>query len=145
MIYIREMTIEDLNEVIEIENKTFSHPWTIKDFTDSINNKNHIYLVAIEGVELMGYCGLWQVLDEGQINNVAVKKEARNKGIGALMLRELIERAKKSETKAFTLEVRVSNQSAIKLYTNQGFKSVGVRKDFYDTPKEDAMIMWLYI
>ncbi len=137
------MEEKDLDQVCEIENKTFSQPWTREDFSISIKNENHIYIVAEEGNEIAGYCGLWMVAGEGQINNVAVREDFRQKGVGYGMLCYLLELGREKNQDAFTLEVRVGNEAAIRLYEKLGFRSLGIRRGFYEKPKEDANIMWL--
>ncbi len=140
---IRNMNEMDLPAVHEIECSVFSKPWSMADFKDSLQDQQNIYLVVEEQNEIIAYCGLWGVAGEGQINNVAVKKARRGLGIGHAMLTELIERGQKQGLAAFTLEVRVSNLSAIALYHKLDFQDAGVRKNFYDSPIEDALIMWL--
>lgn len=144
---IRQMEERDIEQVYQIEKESFTRPWTYQDFEESIDNANSLYLklylVAEEDGIISGYCGLWGIAGEGQINNVAVKKEYRGKHVGFYMLNSLIELGLANNLIAFTLEVRVSNYSAIKLYHNLGFEDVGIRKNFYDYPKEDAIIMWL--
>lgn len=137
------MCEQDLLKVVEIEDSIFSRPWTQKDFSDSIANNNNIYLVAEEQGTIVAYCGLWGVAGEGQINNVAVIKSHRGQGIAGNMLKTLLEQGRKQGIGAFTLEVRVSNQPAIALYHRLGFKDSGVRRNFYEAPGEDALIMWL--
>lgn len=139
----RPMEERDLKQVCEIENRIFSRPWKESDFRASVNNKEHLYVVAEEENEIAGYCGLWMVAGEGQINNVAVREDFRKKGVGYDMLHYLIELGREKELDAFTLEVRVSNEAAIHLYEKLGFHSAGIRKGFYDRPREDANIMWM--
>ena len=139
----RLMEEKDLEQVCEIENTIFSQPWTRKDFLDSINNSQHIYVVAEEGDIVAGYCGLWMVAGEGQINNVAVREDFRKKGVGYGMLSYLLELGREKNQASFTLEVRASNEAAIRLYEKLGFHSSGIRKGFYEKPREDANIMWL--
>ncbi|QHQ59922.1 ribosomal protein S18-alanine N-acetyltransferase [Anaerocolumna sedimenticola] len=140
---IREMQEKDLLRVHEMECSIFSKPWTVNDFKNSIQNRQNIYLVVEEEDQIIAYCGLWGVAGEGQINNVAVKKSLRGRGIGHAMLSALIGQGKKKGLGAFTLEVRVSNESAIALYHKLDFKDAGIRKNFYEEPTEDALIMWL--
>lgn len=140
---IRRMEQKDLEQVLSIENEIFESPWKFHDFENSMANPQNIYLVVEEDEEIIAYCGLWGVAGEGQIYNVAVKEKFRNNHIALSMLKELISLGKQEELSAFTLEVRISNESAIKLYHNLGFKDVGIRKKFYENPKEDAIIMWL--
>ena len=140
---IREMQEKDLLMVHEMECSIFTKPWTADDFKKSFQNHQNIYLVVEEEDQIIAYCGLWGVAGEGQINNVAVKKEIRGCGIGYAMLSVLIKKGKEDGLDAFTLEVRVSNEAAITLYHKLGFKDSGIRKNFYEEPAEDALIMWL--
>ena len=142
MIQIRRMTAKDVPAVARIEQTIFSEPWSADSFRKGIEAKSDIYLVAEEDGEILGYCGLWGVIDEGQITNVAVAPEHRRKGIAEKMLRELMKQAAESRYTEFTLEVRVSNVPAIALYHKLGFHDEGIRKDFYAKPREDALIMW---
>lgn len=140
---IRNMTRADLSAVCAIEQAIFSEPWSEEDFRQSMENQNNDYLVAeIDGV-VVGYCGYWGVAGEGDIYNVAVKKDCRRKQIGRRLLEHLIERAENRGITALTLEVRSSNEPAICLYEALGFERAGIRKGFYSKPKEDAVIMWL--
>jgi len=144
MLEIRRMRVSDLDQVMEIEKQSFSVPWTRQDFTDSIEKPMAIYIVAVEEDEILGYCGLWGILDEGDINNVAVKQGCRGQKIGTKMLEALFEYGKNAGITAYTLEVRAGNTPAIALYHKTGFKEAGIRKDYYTAPKEDALIMWRY-
>lgn len=140
---IRKMTEADLDQVLAIENETFSDPWSEDDFRNSLlDDKNDYLVVDIDG-KIAGYCGFWGVLEEGDIFNVAVKKEYRRQHIGETMLKALLEKGISRGITSFTLEVRCSNEPAIRLYETLGFTSAGIRKDFYSKPREDAVIMWL--
>lgn len=138
---IRPMSEKDLDQVCDIENDIFSTPWSKKSFLSSINSKDNIYLVAKEEGIIVGYCGLWGTVDEGQITNVAVKKEFRMKHIGSRLVKTLMEYGKEAGLITFSLEVRTSNHAAKKMYEKLGFKSCGVRKNYYTLPTEDAVIM----
>ena len=92
--------------------------------------------------EIAGYCGFYQSLEEAEITNVAVKRQFQRRGIGRKLLLELMRLGKEQGAFAFTLEVRVSNLPAIRLYESLGFVSFGIRPDFYEKPKENALIMW---
>jgi len=139
---IREMEEKDLPEVCRIEAESISPPWTEKAFRESIALHHTLFLVAeLEG-RVAGYCGCYQSLEEAEITNVAVDRRFRRQGIAGKMLEELIRMGTERGAFAYTLEVRVSNQPAIRLYEGLGFESVGIRKNFYEKPKEDAMIMW---
>lgn len=140
---IRKMTEADLPEVCTIEQATFSDPWSEEDFRSSLKEPGNGYLVAEAEGKIAGYCGYWGIAGEGYIYNVAVKEEYRRHRIGYQMLKTLLEESLDRGITSFTLEVRRSNEAAIRLYEALGFVSAGVRKDFYTKPKEDAVIMWL--
>lgn len=144
MLEIRRMVMEDLDQVLEIEKSSFSVPWTRQDFIESIEKPTALYLVAVLENTIVGYCGLWGVVDEGQINNVAVSKKHRGQRIGTKLLEALFEEGTKEKLTAYTLEVRVGNVPALALYKKLGFEEAGVRKNYYTNPKEDAIIMWRY-
>lgn len=142
-VMIRRMCEQDIAAVHEIECSIFSTPWSEKSFIDSIAKVNNIYLVAEIQNNIVAYCGCWGVAGEGQITNVAVREDYRRNGIAEKMISELIVQGRKQGVSAFTLEVRVNNQAAIFLYHRLGFIDSGIRKNFYEAPVEDALIMWL--
>jgi len=140
-IVIEEMTSSDIDGIYEVEVSSFSKPWSKKSFEKELTNSVATYLVAKIDSKLIGYIGVWQVLDEGHITNVAVHKDYRGKKIGDKLVRDMVMLCKEKGIIAMTLEVRVSNVVAQNLYKKYGFKSVGIRKGYYED-KEDAMIMW---
>jgi ribosomal-protein-alanine N-acetyltransferase len=137
------MTLADLEQVFAIEEESFSDPWSEEDFRSALLDEKNDYLVAEAKGQVAGYCGFWGVVGEGDIFNVAVKKEFRRQHIGEAMLKELLRRGMARGITSFTLEVRGSNEAAIRLYESLGFVKEGIRKEFYSKPKEDAVIMWL--
>lgn len=139
---IVEMVPEDVPEVAAIERLIFSQPWSEKGFLDSLASPDTGYLVVKVQGKVVGYCGFLQSFDEADITNVAVHPDWRGKGIAFQMLQMLMNQGKTRGIERYTLEVRVSNASAIHVYEKLGFASVGIRKNFYDMPREDAMIMW---
>ncbi len=139
---IRKMLESDVVQVHQIEKEIFSQPWSEEDFYSSLKNTNNLYLVAEIHGEIVGYCGCWGIAGEGDIYNVAVKTQFRRKRIGLEMLQELIREGQTKGLGTFTLEVRRSNLAAIRLYETLGFEQVAIRKDFYQKPNEDAVIMW---
>jgi [ribosomal protein S18]-alanine N-acetyltransferase len=139
---IREMTETDVDSVCQIEQDTFSMPWQRQDFLDMIERDSLLYLVAEFDNMIIGGCGLRMIVGEGEITNVAIQQDYRNRGYGSLLIKELISKGSEMGVAAFTLEVRCSNSSAIHVYEKLGFKAEGVRKDFYEKPCEDAVIMW---
>ena len=141
-IIVRKMQPEDLLQVCEIEKDNFSLPWSEKSFLESMERNDTVFLVALNGEEVAGYLGCYCVAGEGEITNVAVKSSYRRQGIGGKLLETLYEEAKVLHTQEFFLEVRESNEAAIGLYSRQGFVKEGVRKNFYEKPVENAVIMW---
>lgn len=139
---VRQMEPGDISQVAEIEKNTFSIPWSEASFRDTLNREDTLYLVAEEQGEILGYCGLWQSLDEGEIPNVAVKGGHRRRGVGEALLAALFSQGAKRGITAFTLEVRAGNAAALRLYEKLGFRVVGMRPGFYIKPVEDAVIMW---
>lgn len=131
-----------LNEIDLIEQDSFKEPWSKEAYEKEILNPLATYRVITVNDEVVAYGGFWKIIDEADINNIAVKKEHRGKGFGKMLMNALIEEAKKQNIKAMTLEVRVTNKSAIALYKKLGFKESGIRKNYY-SDKEDALIMWL--
>lgn len=142
MLVIRKMTEDDVDQVGEIEESIFPLPWSKKSFQEAVNRKNTIYLVAESEGEILGYCGLWNIIGEGEITNVAVKTGHRRRKIARGLLEQLMHMGVEEGVEAFTLEVRVSNMAAIRLYESLGFVTEGIRKNFYEKPQEDALIMW---
>ncbi len=135
----------DVRQVAAIERDTFSQPWSEQGFLDSLANPDTLFLVAEDAatdeVQILGYVGMYCALDEGEITNVAVAQQARRRGAGKALIGELLRQAKERGICRIILEVRVSNNSAIRLYEGMQFYKVGTRKGFYDFPKEDADIM----
>lgn len=130
-----------MQQVCSLEKEIFSLPWSYQSFLKSMSDSDNIYLVAEEDEQLIGYCGVWVVAGEGQINNIAVKEQYRNQGIGAEILRYLFNLGSMQNVEQFTLEVRRSNIGAIRLYEKMGFVKLGIRPNFYERPSEDAVIM----
>lgn len=140
------MNIKDVDEAYEIEKSSFITPWSKKEFENEITqNKMAIYVVALIGDEIVGYGGMWHVITEGHITNVAIKENYRKMGVGDLIVKHLIKIATEKEMIGLTLEVRVGNESAKKLYYKNGFVEEGIRKNYYEDTNEDAIIMWKYI
>lgn len=142
MIEIRRMQEGDLEQVAEIEMLTFSEPWSRQSFADTYRKKENCYLVAWEDGQVLAYCGFWSALDEADICNVAVREDARRRGLAQAMLTKLMDEGRRLGVSAFTLEVRIGNTPAIALYHKLGFEAAGVRPGFYAKPREDALIMW---
>ena len=141
-IEIRKLQEEDIEPLSRIEEESFSMPWSPQDFRSLLDRDYCIYLVALAEGEVAGCCGMTNICQEGNIDNVVVAERFRNRGIARAMLEELIGMGREAGITAFTLEVRVSNAAAIHLYEKLGFVSEGIRPRFYEKPTEDAAIMW---
>ncbi|MGL6105565.1 ribosomal protein S18-alanine N-acetyltransferase [Romboutsia sp.] len=139
---IEKMTSKDIDGVFEVEKSCFEDYWSKDSFMKELKNDVARYLVAKIDGKVVGYVGIWLVMDEGHITNVAVHKDYRGQKIGDKLIKELIEVCKSSNIVAMTLEVRASNVAAQNLYKKYGFKLAGIRKEYYSNNKEDAMIMW---
>ena len=146
MITIKEMTLQDVDQVHMLEQIAFSMPWSRQDFVDMVENKDALYLVVEDDVcpgKVIACCGMRSIVGEGDISNVVVHPDYRKRGIASRMLEELIRRSDTEYgVEAYTLEVRKSNTDAINLYQRLGFAQEGIRKNFYEKPVEDAIIMW---
>lgn len=138
---IRPITINDCEQVAAIEAASFSVPWSLSAFTDTVEKENFRYFVAEEAGEILGYCGFLFVLDEAEIPNVCVKASARKRGVGKQMMTVLTEEAKEIGIATLFLEVRESNVAARTLYKSLGFVEDGIRKNFYEQPVEHAVLM----
>lgn len=141
MIVIRTMSERDSSAVWELEKKCFSVPWSEESIRAMFSEKGYWNLTARDDGSLVGYIGMKAVLDEADITNVAVDPDRRRQGIGKMLLRELLAKAGDMGIRQIFLEVRVSNTAARALYEQAGFRTVDVRKNYYEKPKEDAYIM----
>lgn len=142
-IIIRRMREKDLDRIMKVEKGAFTTPWSRESFLLEIT-KNQLarYLIAeVDGL-VVGYGGIWLILDEGHITNIAVDKEYRRLGIGKRILEELIGLCKKCNIVAMTLEVRQNNEPAKNLYKEYEFIEYGIRPNYYADVKQDAIVMW---
>ena len=141
---MRRMVEDDLDSVLEIEHLSFPHPWRLTTFIGELDN----YPISIPFVilhrtndRLMGYIILWFLQEEVQISNFALHPDFRRLGVGEAVLRDVLDKIKKEGAKTIFLEVRPSNRAARSLYEKLGFQILGVRKNYYQSPIEDALIM----
>ena len=143
-ILILPMTKDDVEDVSLIEAEAYGkHHWTKSSFYDEMsNNLAKYYCAKTSTGETVGYAGTWHIIDEGHITTIAVKNEFLRNHIGEALIHRIIEDCYKNGVKYLTLEVRVSNTPAIKLYEKYGFQSLGTRKGYYQDNNEDALIMW---
>lgn len=152
---IREMTMQDVEQVAAIEKECFSMPWSVQSIMDSVVREDTLFLVCEDNVcddtmtdvtkatqpEVIGYIGMYISFEEADITNVAVSPSCRKKGYGEALVSKAKELAKIKQLEMILLEVRVSNAPAISLYKKMGFEEIGLRKKFYEHPVEDAIIM----
>lgn len=145
-IVIEKMREKHLDAVMEIERQAFTVPWSRESFEMEITrNRCAYYIVALMKEKVVGYGGMWLVVDEAHITNIAVHKDYRGMGVGKKIVESLIEEAKRRKLDAMTLEVRQSNYVARHLYEKYGFVPFGRRKGYYSDNNEDAIIMWKYL
>lgn len=140
-INIGYMTEEDVDCVHRIELASFSMPWSRNSLLDAVTNANARYIVARLDANVVGYVGMWYGGDEAEITNVAVDETFRNQGIAGKLMEKAYEIAKDAGMEKLYLEVRESNEPAKSVYVKSGFKEIGVRKNFYEKPVENAIIM----
>ncbi|WP_226660132.1 ribosomal protein S18-alanine N-acetyltransferase [Pseudalkalibacillus hwajinpoensis] len=140
----RSMTIEDIEDVMRIEHATFPTPWSRSAFYNEIViNHFATYLLLEVGEEIAGYCGVWVIIDEAHITNIALHPDYRGMKLGEALLKKAIHFAKSRGAVKMTLEVRVSNIVAQNLYRKFGFEEGGIRKNYYTDNQEDALVMWV--
>ena len=136
------MNADHLDEVAELERICFSTPWSRNMLAEELDNMLSAFLVALDDRDrVVGYAGVQVILDEGYITNIAVRPECRRQGVAAKLLQVFLDFAKTNQLAFLTLEVRASNYDAIALYGSRGFRSMGRRKNYYEHPREDALIM----
>lgn len=138
---IRRMKQEDAGAAAVLEKMYFSVPWSEQSLREAAAREGNIYVVAEENGEILGYAGAWGVFGEADITNVCVREDSRKKGIGEKLLRFLMQEGSKEDIGTFFLEVRESNSGAIALYEKIGFRRVGIRKNFYEKPVENGIVM----
>ena len=141
MMEIRKMKKEDILQLAELEKLCFSDPWSVSAFEYELKNPLSLWLVAAEGGTVAGYIGSQTVMGETDMMNVAVAPAFRRKGIGERLILSLIDQLKDQQSHCLTLEVRISNDTAIALYQKLGFIQVGCRPGYYRNPREDALIL----
>ena len=140
MLDIRRVTESELSDIARLEEICFSEPWS-ENSLRLLTEGDNVGIAVYDGEALVGYGGMTCVLDEGAVTNIAVHPDHRRMGIGRTVVRELLSEAKKRNILHMFLEVRESNQGAIALYIGEGFHTLGVRKNFYRQPVENALQM----
>lgn len=138
---ITTMTNAHVSQVADLEKLCFSDPWSEKSVASELDNPLSIWLVAVEGERLAGYVGSQTVLDETDMMNIAVHPDYRRRGVAEQLVEQLVKVLKQRGSRCLTLEVRASNEPARKLYEKLGFQQIGLRKNYYRNPREDAWIL----
>ena len=141
MITVERMKPEHVSRIAALEKECFSLPWSENSIASELDNRLSLWLVAVDGETFLGYVGSQTVIDESDVMNLAVHPDYRRQGIAEKLMEALEKGLRERESKSLTLEVRASNVSAIALYEKLGFQQVGLRKNYYRNPKEDALIL----
>ncbi len=141
-LYIRPLGLADLNAIERVEQRAYPTPWSRSMFASELAKPTSICLGAFEGEELVGYVINSRYVDAWHVMNVAVDPDLRRRGVATALLERLFELTRDDERRGYTLEVRVSNDGAIRLYERLGFEARGVRRGYYTDNREDALIMW---
>jgi len=144
-VVFRPMRPDDVRAVGALEQATFSTPWTADTFLSLLQRAPVELLVAADGQDVLGYAVVWCIADEGELANIAIRGDMRGRGLGASLLDHAVETARHRGVKSLYLEVRPSNEEALRLYESRGFGEVGVRKGYYDLPPENALVLRLRI
>lgn len=138
---IQKMTNAQLAQVAQLEKDNFRDPWSERSIAGELQNPLALWLVALDGEQVIGYVGSQTVLDETDMMNVAVAAPYRRQGVARALITELIRQLARQGSRSLTLEVRASNQGAIGLYTRLGFVQTGCRPGYYRNPREDGLIL----
>ena len=141
MIQVVTMAEEHISALAQLEKECFADPWSEKALAEELTNPNAVFRVALIDEEVAGYVGMLHVLDEGDICNVAVFDKFRRRGVATALIQHLVDYAVENQLSFITPEVRESNMGAQKFYETMGFETIGIRKNFYDNPKEHAILM----
>lgn len=145
-IHIRKMKYSDINHVMEVEKSSFTSPWTKEIFYQEIEKNSYAHYFVVESNEqVIGYAGMWIVVDDAQITNIAIKPDYRGFRIGERLFQHIYQHAIQNGVKRLSLEVRASNYVAQRLYRKFGLVPGGIRKNYYTDNQEDAIIMWVNI
>lgn len=143
--FIQKMEYKNIDDILSIEESCYGkHHWSRDSFLTELSNKISSYRCIIEKEtnKCVGYIGIWKIIDEAHITNLSINPDYQNKKLAHRLLLDMLDECYKSKIKYITLEVRVSNEKAIHLYEKFGFKSLGIRKNYYQDNNENALIMW---
>jgi ribosomal-protein-alanine N-acetyltransferase len=140
-IAFRRMKYKDIDDVYELEKEAFTIPWPKHAFEEEMQNHLAYYTVGTAGKKVIAYGGMWLIVDEAHITNIAVNQRYRNLGIGKSLVDHMIQTAKSKGIRYMYLEVRKSNEIAYALYKKRGFIENGIRRNYYPDNQEDAILM----
>jgi ribosomal-protein-alanine N-acetyltransferase len=140
---LRDMTEADLDDVLRIECKVHTHPWTRGNFSDALRSKYQCKVYGSEAGGMLGYAVLMLAVDEAELLDIAIAAQYQRQGWGRKLLEEMMVLARRNDMRRVVLEVRASNRAAISLYRNSGFADIGLRQDYYqaENGREDAILM----
>ena len=138
---ITQMNESHVPQIAELEKLCFNDPWSANSIASELDNRLAFWLVVLEGDQVIGYVGSQTVLGETDMMNIAIHPDHRNRGIATKLIEALIQALTERGSHSLMLEVRASNEPAKNLYSKMGFETVGVRKNYYRNPREDAMIL----
>lgn len=139
----RSMTLDDVDAIVQIEQEVFAAPWTAEAFQNELKqNMFAKYMVMEMDGDILGYGGMWLIVDEAHVTNIAIREPYQGQGLGRRLLGEMMKTAHWLRARRMTLEVRVSNERAQRLYRRFGFAPSGLRPGYYSDNREDALIMW---
>ncbi|GAB7387808.1 ribosomal protein S18-alanine N-acetyltransferase [Bacillaceae bacterium] len=140
----RRMTLADVEAILGVERACFAVPWSREAFVNELRNNPFAHYLVVEKEEkIVGYGGMWLIVDEAHMTNIAIHPEARGKKLGYRLMRRLMGLARRLGAQKMTLEVRASNEVAQRLYRRLGFAATGIRPGYYSDNGEDAIIMWV--
>jgi ribosomal-protein-alanine N-acetyltransferase len=140
------MRLDDIDAICEIEKEAFTTPWSAGAFHNELTNNQYAHYVVMElDGDIIGYAGMWLIMDEAHITNIAVREKYRGRKLGERLLLQMQSAALFLGAERMTLEVRVSNTIAQRLYAKLGFIPAGLRKQYYTDNGEDAIIMWAHL
>mgnify|MGYP001953974939 CR=1 FL=1 len=142
----RLLNVNDIDGILNIEHQSFTLPWSKEAFYNELTKNQYALYVGLEDEvegKIIGYCGVWIIVDEAHITNVAVLPEYRGRKLGEAIMRKVMDVAREKGAKTMTLEVRLSNYVAQSLYRKLGFQNGAIRKNYYTDNQEDAIVMWV--
>jgi len=142
-IRIERMQLDDVAQVVELDKRCFPNPWSAAAYATEVQNPSAYYIVAKADDRIVGYAGMWLIMDEAHITTLGVEPELRGRKIGERLLVNLLDEAIRLGARRATLEVRKNNQVAQNMYAKYRFQAVAVRKGYYTDNGEDAIVMWI--